>query len=300
MFMRLRFLALALALVLPAAALAQEPVAPAEPAIEPATDQPADQTVDPAADAAEPVADVAEPADPAAAGDLTLAMEDVQALQETLKDLGYFHGPADGRKGPRTRTALRNFQRDQGLDVTGSFDQPTVQRIDDQARLARTEHKPAPVPPSSGRGGGGGVGDVRDAVKVGVGAVGTAGKATGRAGATAGRATAKAGEATWDAGTTAAKAVGKSGVFVWNQSRRAVVGEKSGDDDIRRRVLRQYADDDRIVPDELEVRVSDGNVTLELPEGARTDVPHAVRLAKLTSGVRSVTAVTTSVDPVTQ
>lgn len=305
MLMRLRLLMLALAVALPSAALAQDP---------------ADPAADPRAPATE-VAEVAEveAADPAAAGDLELPMEDVQSYQEALKGLGYFHGPADGRKGPRTRTALRNFQRDQQLAVTGSFDGSTLDRIDDQARLAGVapadsaepaaadaEPTPAPVP-ARRRERNDVVSKAGPVLKTGAGAVGTAGRATGRgvatgtkatihAGGVAGRAVGTAGVAVADASTVAAKSVAKSGVFVWDQSRRAVVGDKRGDGDIRKAIERQYADDERIVADEVEVRVSGGNVTLELPEGARTDLAHAVRLAKLTPGVKTVTAVTTAVD----
>lgn len=265
-------------------------------------------------------------ADPAAAGDVDLTMDQVQAFQEALKDLGYFYGPADGRKGPRTRTALRLFQTDQKLPVTGSFDRATVRRIADQAKVARVEHRPvpprrektaepaaqpnevasttdtpAPVERRDDSGGGDGVWDkttgaVKTGVGAGIGAIGTAGKATGRAGEVAGTSTAKAGVVTANASVTAAKAVAKSGVFVWDQGRRAVVGDRKTDDDIRRAILRQYADSDRIVPDEIDVHVTDGNVTLQMPENARSDVPHAVRLARLTAGVKSVTSVTTSVN----
>jgi osmotically-inducible protein OsmY len=280
--------------------------------------------------------------DPAEAGDLELSDPAVQALQDTLKDLGYFYGPSDGRKGPRTRTALRNFQRDQGLAVTGSIDQATLDRLEDQARLARTEHQPdaaavempsPPPSPSRARRAGGALASVGGAVvggtKAGIGAVGTAGKstvgavgtagkatgsavgtagqavgtagkATGTATATAGKATAKGAVVTADATATAAKAVANATVAVYSTSKRLIVGDGKGDSErsdeaIRTSIERQYAEEDRIVPGEVEVRVSKGNVTLVLPEGARSDVPHAVRLAKLTPGVRSVTSVTTSV-----
>jgi peptidoglycan hydrolase-like protein with peptidoglycan-binding domain len=304
-------LAFALALALPATALCQDgasaPVEPVEPV----------ETADDAA-----------AADPAAAGDLELTDADVQAIQETLKDLGYYVGPADGRRGPRTRTALRNFQRDQGLAVTGSLDVATLKQIDDQSRIARTEHRPeadAAAAPATTAGGGGDhdglLHKTGDAIGTGVGAVGTAGRATGRAvgtagratgiagatagkataraGATAGKATARAGVVTYNAGATAGKATAHAGVFVYNQGRRAIMGDHRdarGDDDIRAAIERQYAEEDRIVPGEIQVRVARGDVTLTLPDGARSDVEHAVRIARLTTGVKTVTTVYTSVD----
>lgn len=275
------------------------------------------QEADPVAgvEAADPVV---EAADPAAARDVEMTPDEVQAYQRALKQLGYFHGPADGRKGPRTRLALRNFQRDQELAASGSFDAETVARIDDQARIARLSERPAPRPvaaraPAAPSGGGGG-GDVVSAVKVGAGAVGTAGRATGKAvgtagvasgkavgtagvatgkaGATAGKAVATAGVATAKASVVAARAVANAPVYVYKQGRRFVVGDsRSSDEQIRRAILSQYADDERLVPDEIDVEVLDGNVTLALPEGARSDAAHATRLARLTPNVRSVTTI---------
>jgi peptidoglycan hydrolase-like protein with peptidoglycan-binding domain len=74
--------------------------------------------------------DAVDSSDPAAAADAPLSFDAVQSYQEKLKKLGYFHGPADGRKGPRTRLALRSFQRDEGLEASGSLDPLTLQRID--------------------------------------------------------------------------------------------------------------------------------------------------------------------------
>jgi peptidoglycan hydrolase-like protein with peptidoglycan-binding domain len=34
-------------------------------------------------------------------------------IQEALSGLGYYKGPVDGIFGPKTRTAIRHFQRDQ-------------------------------------------------------------------------------------------------------------------------------------------------------------------------------------------
>jgi peptidoglycan hydrolase-like protein with peptidoglycan-binding domain len=43
----------------------------------------------------------------------------VMQIQEKLATLGYDPGPPDGLIGPRTRAAIRKFQEDQGMDVTG-------------------------------------------------------------------------------------------------------------------------------------------------------------------------------------
>jgi N-acetylmuramoyl-L-alanine amidase len=39
--------------------------------------------------------------------------------QQYLQQLGYNPGPADGKYGKRTESAIKNFQQDHGLPVTG-------------------------------------------------------------------------------------------------------------------------------------------------------------------------------------
>lgn len=50
----------------------------------------------------------------------------IMALQERLADLRYPVGDADGIVGARTRAAIRAFQEQNGLDITGALDQATV------------------------------------------------------------------------------------------------------------------------------------------------------------------------------
>ena len=47
-------------------------------------------------------------------------------VQRALKQLGYYAGALNGSLGPISREALAYFQRDIGLNVTGSIDGPTV------------------------------------------------------------------------------------------------------------------------------------------------------------------------------
>jgi peptidoglycan hydrolase-like protein with peptidoglycan-binding domain len=42
-----------------------------------------------------------------------------RAIQRRLAELGYKPGPVDGLVGPRTRAAIRAFERDHGLAETG-------------------------------------------------------------------------------------------------------------------------------------------------------------------------------------
>ena len=50
-------------------------------------------------------------------------------VQLALRDVGYYLGPITGSLGPATRSALANFQRDNGLDITGAVDEWTVKSL---------------------------------------------------------------------------------------------------------------------------------------------------------------------------
>jgi peptidoglycan hydrolase-like protein with peptidoglycan-binding domain len=74
-------------------------------------------------------------ASPALAHDLSgRGTDNVRHAQETLVELGYPVGGIDGRLGTHTRTALRNFQRDKGLNATGRLDEETSAALDHAAR----------------------------------------------------------------------------------------------------------------------------------------------------------------------
>ncbi len=50
--------------------------------------------------------------------------------QEQLLELGYNPGKADGLMGPRTRAAIKKFQENEQLELSGLFDEQTVERLD--------------------------------------------------------------------------------------------------------------------------------------------------------------------------
>jgi peptidoglycan hydrolase-like protein with peptidoglycan-binding domain len=66
---------------------------------------------------------------------------DVYQVQEALNDLGYEAGPEDGRFGRQTASAIRAFQRDHGLAVTGEISPPLVRRLEaaQEAQSARRQ-----------------------------------------------------------------------------------------------------------------------------------------------------------------
>jgi formate hydrogenlyase subunit 3/multisubunit Na+/H+ antiporter MnhD subunit len=134
-----------------------EPAAPVERPPEPA-DTPADP-IEPAEAPAEPEAAIEAPVcDPdqpylfrheASGRDLELAScviiagipqrleappltnELVLLIQKHLKALGFDAGPTDGLIGPRTRSAIRDFQTDRGMEPTGAITFDLLDRIRD-------------------------------------------------------------------------------------------------------------------------------------------------------------------------
>jgi peptidoglycan hydrolase-like protein with peptidoglycan-binding domain len=57
------------------------------------------------------------------------ASDFVKSLQRELKRAGYDPGAVDGKMGPTTRYALKQFQQAQGLPPTGTPDIPTLTRL---------------------------------------------------------------------------------------------------------------------------------------------------------------------------
>ncbi|HVF70282.1 MAG TPA: peptidoglycan-binding domain-containing protein [Chthoniobacterales bacterium] len=53
----------------------------------------------------------------------------VSEIQSALAREGYYDGPIDGDLGPATRNALRRYQRDRGLPVTGTIDRAVMQAL---------------------------------------------------------------------------------------------------------------------------------------------------------------------------
>ncbi|MBI1977474.1 MAG: peptidoglycan-binding protein [Candidatus Omnitrophica bacterium] len=50
-------------------------------------------------------------------------------IQKALKAAGYYAGTADGKIGPSSREAIRNFQRDHGLTADGVCGQQTWSKL---------------------------------------------------------------------------------------------------------------------------------------------------------------------------
>lgn len=59
----------------------------------------------------------------------------IRAIQETLNEKGFTAGPVDGAMGPRTRSAIRDYQRKAGLPVDGVASKDVL----DHMKFARPE-----------------------------------------------------------------------------------------------------------------------------------------------------------------
>jgi peptidoglycan hydrolase-like protein with peptidoglycan-binding domain len=61
--------------------------------------------------------------------DVTAVGETVQIVQLALAKKGYNPGPANGRAGIKTQTAIRKFQKDSGVQPTGAIDYTLLEKL---------------------------------------------------------------------------------------------------------------------------------------------------------------------------
>jgi hypothetical protein len=58
--------------------------------------------------------------------------DNLTGVQARLRNLGHSPGAVDGEFGPRTKRAIEDFQRDEGLEITGQLDDDTRSRLAEQ------------------------------------------------------------------------------------------------------------------------------------------------------------------------
>ncbi len=75
----------------------------------------------------------------------------IHTVQSQLADLGYYTGSVDGKNGPMTKRAVKDFQKDKGLKATGALDSKTVSTLAQAAYTVRGADYYAAKPASSGR-----------------------------------------------------------------------------------------------------------------------------------------------------
>lgn len=72
--------------------------------------------------------------------------EQVKSAQEALKQKGFDPGAADGVMGPKTRAALKDFQKQEKLNETGRLDAETMSKLGVQAKADGAGTSPAASP----------------------------------------------------------------------------------------------------------------------------------------------------------
>jgi hypothetical protein len=68
---------------------------------------------------------------------IDLQPDDIRVVQRVLIERGLLHGEADGVLGPETREAITMFQRQQGIQTTGSIDARTVSSLGVSGQLSQ-------------------------------------------------------------------------------------------------------------------------------------------------------------------
>jgi peptidoglycan hydrolase-like protein with peptidoglycan-binding domain len=63
----------------------------------------------------------------------------VTQIQQSLNAMGLNAGPVDGKMGPRTQAALRQFQQQKGLQASGQADQQTLAALSTGSMSAGTQ-----------------------------------------------------------------------------------------------------------------------------------------------------------------
>ena len=226
----------------------------------------------------------------------------ITKVQKALKEKGFDPGPIDGLMGPRTSKALRDFQIQNDIQVTGEINKGTLDRLGLKGSLMGRVG-------SSFRTAGGAV----------AGAATTAGKATADATTRGARAVADASvtaaEATASGATTGAKAVAKgatTGAKATTKGAKATAGGaaaggkavasgatrgakaatgwlpggKGGD--LADRVEAKLKKDSGVNTEQVEVRTEGKNVYLIFSGGTQAEWNRAVVVARKVDGVDNV------------
>jgi len=76
--------------------------------------------------------------------------DEVRQAQQRLRDLGLYNGAIDGVLGQETKQALEKFQSSNGLSMTATLDQPTMDRLFGSTGISQGSS----TPPLTGQGGG--------------------------------------------------------------------------------------------------------------------------------------------------
>ena len=84
-------------------------------------------------------------------GTVELSKDDMRKVEEALKAKGYDPGKIDGVVDDATRTAIRSFQKDKTLPITGVVDSRTAQELGVSITTASDRAGTKGTPKSEGR-----------------------------------------------------------------------------------------------------------------------------------------------------
>ena len=130
----------------------------------------------------------------------------VRDVQQALQNKGYDVGAVDGVMGPRTQSALREFQQQQGLPRSGQLDERTMSALDVRASAAGSRSGTMGSTAPSGDRTGAGTSGTSAAGGSPAPSAGTSGGTTGAGGTTSDRSSPPTGDrsGTGTSGTSAA------------------------------------------------------------------------------------------------
>jgi peptidoglycan hydrolase-like protein with peptidoglycan-binding domain len=72
-------------------------------------------------------------------------LEDLEGVQDALTKLGYDPGKVDGKDGPNTQKAVREFQASASIKIDGIVGPVTRQALVDELQAKSVEDEPPPV-----------------------------------------------------------------------------------------------------------------------------------------------------------
>lgn len=76
-----------------------------------------------------------------------VSREQTMQMQRALTARNLYQGKADGVWGPKTEAAVRNFQTQNGLEVTGTLDEPTARALGVDTAMDRQPVSGSDAPP---------------------------------------------------------------------------------------------------------------------------------------------------------
>lgn len=80
-----------------------------------------------------------------------VSKNDIQWAQQQLRSEGLYDGPIDGALNLQTQHALEEYQKENGLTVTSSLDQPTMRSLRAVNGLSGSSSPPRSLPPRADR-----------------------------------------------------------------------------------------------------------------------------------------------------